>query len=170
MRPTPRCAPPSSGPRRLARLERRLAATGFAVDAVGVLVAGADRRRGGARRAAPPTCRGVLVGVLAVGSLAAVEVALALVAAARQWTQLRAGLARVADLLDAEPAATVAADDAGAGADLTGPHEVRFADVTVRYRAGPRPPGPASTWTCRPAGGSRWSGRAAPARAPWPPC
>ena len=40
-----------SAPDRLARLERRLAATGFAVDAAGVLVAGADRRRGGAGRA-----------------------------------------------------------------------------------------------------------------------
>ena len=43
---------------------------------------------------------GVLVGVLAVGTLAAVEIALALVGAARQWTQLRAGLSRVAALLD----------------------------------------------------------------------
>ena len=42
---------------------------------------------------------GVLVGVLAVGALAAVEMSLALVAAARQWAQLRGGLRRVADLL-----------------------------------------------------------------------
>ncbi len=144
--------------RRLARLERRLAATGFAVDAAGVLVAGATAGavvvtalRGGVG--------GVLVGVLAVGSLAAVEVALALVGAARQRTQLRAGLVRVAALLTAPAAdaAAGAAADAGAGvgvgvgaevgaaraagvtAVVPGSHDVRFDEVTVRYRAGAAP-------------------------------
>ncbi|MGY3516744.1 thiol reductant ABC exporter subunit CydC [Micromonospora sp. PTRAS2] len=143
--------------RRLARLERRLAATGFAVDAAGVLVAGATAGavvvtalRGGVG--------GVLVGVLAVGSLAAVEVALALVGAARQRTQLRAGLVRVAALLTApaaDAAAAGAAADAGAGvgvgaevgaaraagvtAVVPGSHDVRFDEVTVRYRAGAAP-------------------------------
>ncbi|WP_431973114.1 thiol reductant ABC exporter subunit CydC [Micromonospora haikouensis] len=136
--------------RRLARLERRLAATGFAVDAAGVLVAGATAGavvvtalRGGVG--------GVLVGVLAVGSLAAVEVALALVGAARQRTQLRAGLVRVAALLTA-PEADAAVAAAGAGAAAVGaapvagavtvgpaPHDVRFDEVTVRYRAGAAP-------------------------------
>ncbi|GAA3738486.1 thiol reductant ABC exporter subunit CydC [Micromonospora maritima] len=119
---------------RLARLERRLAAVGFAVDATGVLV-------GGLTAAAVVVVAlragvgGVLVGVLAVGTLAAVEVALALVAAARQRTQLRAGLARVADLLT-EPAAPepVPASEPDAGG-----HDVRFEDVTVRYRAGAAP-------------------------------
>ncbi|TDC41466.1 thiol reductant ABC exporter subunit CydC, partial [Micromonospora sp. KC207] len=77
--------------RRLARLERRLAAAGFAVDAAGVTAAGVT-----AGTVVVTALRdgvgGVLVGVLAVGSLAAVEVALALVGAARQRTQLRAGL------------------------------------------------------------------------------
>ncbi|MFI6162023.1 thiol reductant ABC exporter subunit CydC [Micromonospora haikouensis] len=142
--------------RRLARLERRLAATGFAVDAAGVLVAGATAGavvvtalRGGVG--------GVLVGVLAVGSLAAVEVALALVGAARQRTQLRAGLVRVAALLTAPAAdaAAGAAADAGVGvgvgaevgaaraagvtAVVPGSHDVRFDEVTVRYRAGAAP-------------------------------
>ncbi|WP_435819256.1 thiol reductant ABC exporter subunit CydC [Micromonospora tulbaghiae] len=119
---------------RLARLERRLAATGFAVDALGVLV-------GGLTAAAVVVVAlraevgGVLVGVLAVGSLAAVEVALALVAAARQRTQLRAGLARVADLLT-EPATATQQTTAEPGIDG---HDVRFSDVTVRYRAGAAP-------------------------------
>ncbi|MCM0678665.1 ABC transporter ATP-binding protein/permease, partial [Micromonospora phytophila] len=78
---------------------------------------------------------GVLVGVLAVGALAAVEVALALVGAARQWTQLRSGLARVAALLD-EPAADRAEGGTPVG---SGPHDVRFDEVTVRYREGAAP-------------------------------
>ncbi|MFJ1537985.1 thiol reductant ABC exporter subunit CydC [Micromonospora chalcea] len=119
---------------RLAKLERRLAATGFAVDATGVLVGGLTAAAvvAVALRAG---VGGVLVGVLAVGSLAAVEVALALVAAARQRAQLRTGLARVADLL-AEPAA---AAPASAPEPALDGHDVRFADVTVRYRAGAAP-------------------------------
>ncbi|MFG1801947.1 thiol reductant ABC exporter subunit CydC [Micromonospora carbonacea] len=154
--------------RRLARLERRLAATGFAVDAAGVLIAGATAGavvvtalRGG--------IGGVLVGVLAVGSLAAVEVALALVGAARQRTQLRAGLVRVAALLTApETGGAGGAGTGGTGATAGGagtggsgartgdggsapaagatatavgpaPHDVRFDEVTVRYRAGAAP-------------------------------
>ncbi|WP_433688166.1 thiol reductant ABC exporter subunit CydC [Micromonospora carbonacea] len=166
--------------RRLARLERRLAATGFAVDAAGVLIAGATAGavvvtalRGG--------IGGVLVGVLAVGSLAAVEVALALVGAARQRTQLRAGLVRVAALLTApETGGAGGAGTGGSGATAGGagaggsgataggagtggsgartgdggsapaagatattvgpaPHDVRFDEVTVRYRAGAAP-------------------------------
>ncbi|MFF5051873.1 thiol reductant ABC exporter subunit CydC [Micromonospora sp. NPDC000663] len=120
---------------RLARLERRLAATGFAVDAAGVLVAGLTA--GAVVLAAlAADVPGVLVGVLAVGSLAAVEVALALVAAARQWTQLRPGLTRVAALLDEDtptpPTAEVSAHPAG-------PYDLRFVELTVRYRAGAAP-------------------------------
>ncbi|MGC5029946.1 thiol reductant ABC exporter subunit CydC [Micromonospora sp. DT229] len=82
----------------LARLERRLAVRGFAVDAAGVLVAGLTA---GAVVfvALRVGVNGVLIGVLAVGTLAAVEIALALVGAARQWTALRAGLARIAPLI-----------------------------------------------------------------------
>ncbi|MEU8115982.1 thiol reductant ABC exporter subunit CydC [Micromonospora sp. NPDC048947] len=120
---------------RLARLERRLAATGFAVDAAGVLAAGVTAAAV-VLVALAADVSGVLVGVLAVGTLAAVEVTLALVAAARQWTQLRPGLTRVADLLDADPPA---APPATGPTDLTGPHELRFVDVTVRYRSGAAP-------------------------------
>ncbi|QGN45481.1 thiol reductant ABC exporter subunit CydC [Micromonospora sp. WMMC415] len=123
--------------RRLARLERRLAATGFAVDAAGVLVGGLTA---GAvvLVALAAGVDGVLVGVLAVGTLAAVEIALALVGAARQWTGLRAGLSRVAALLDesedvASPAPTPTTPTPAAAPD------VRFEDVTVRYRAAAAP-------------------------------
>ncbi|MEU3453839.1 thiol reductant ABC exporter subunit CydC [Micromonospora sp. NPDC006766] len=136
---------------RLARLERRLAATGFAVDAAGVLV-------GGLTAAAVVLVAlragvgGVLVGVLAVGTLAAVEIALALVGAARQRTQLGAGLSRVAALLNAPapapgpeprrgpaPAAPGPASAApGREPSAAGP-DVRFAGVTVRYREGAAP-------------------------------
>ncbi|MGW5559066.1 thiol reductant ABC exporter subunit CydC [Micromonospora sp. NPDC003944] len=120
---------------RLARLERRLAASGFAVDAAGVLTAGVTAAAV-VLVALAADVPGVLVGVLAVGTLAAVEVTLALVAAARQWTQLRPGLTRVADLLDADPSNP---PPATGPVDLTGPHELRFVDVTVRYRDGAAP-------------------------------
>ncbi|TDB70073.1 thiol reductant ABC exporter subunit CydC [Micromonospora sp. KC723] len=125
---------------RLARLERRLAAAGFAVDAAGVLLAGLTAG-GVVLVALRAGVGGVLVGVLAVGALAAVETALALVGAARQRTQLRAGLARVADLL-AEPSPTA---DGTARTDGTpsvverATHDVRFEGVVVRYRAGAAP-------------------------------
>ncbi|MFI7607080.1 thiol reductant ABC exporter subunit CydC [Micromonospora sp. NPDC049366] len=133
--------------RRLARLERRLAAAGFAVDGVGTLLAGLTT--GAVVLAALATdVPGVLVGVLAVGTLAAVEIALALVGAARQWTQLRAGLARVAALLDDTTPATLPAGPArpepepgatAAGPVLSEPRDVRLDAVTVRYRAGAAP-------------------------------
>ena len=139
---------------RLARLERRLAATGFAIDAAGVLVSGATAG-GVVLVALRAGVGGVLVGVLAVGTLAAVEIALALVGAARQRAQLRAALDRVADLLG-EPApvapATPTAETAGGRAAATGErvagaatvaeaagHDVRFDQVSVRYREGAPP-------------------------------
>ncbi len=88
--------------RELAGLERRLATAGWAIDGLGILVAGATSATvvaAGLRAGV----NGVLVGVLGIGALAAVEATLALVGAARQWTQLRAGLGRVAALLSAEP-------------------------------------------------------------------
>ncbi|MBM7492429.1 ATP-binding cassette subfamily C protein CydC [Micromonospora luteifusca] len=121
--------------RRLAQLERRLAATGFAVDAAGVLTAGLTAAAV-VLAALAADVPGVLVGVLAVGALAAVEVTLALVAAARQWTQLRPGLARVAALLDDDTPTPRPTDGV---TDLVGPHDLRFVDVTVRYRAGAAP-------------------------------
>ncbi|MGC4804467.1 thiol reductant ABC exporter subunit CydC [Micromonospora sp. DT233] len=145
--------------RRLARLERRLAATGFAVDAAGVLIAGATAA-GVVVAALRTDVGGVLVGVLAVGSLTAVEVALTLVGAARQRTQLRAGLIRVAALLGT-PEGNAAGPSPGTPPTGSGParhdgetavparhdgetaalarHDVRFEEVTVRYRAGGAP-------------------------------
>ncbi|SCF37172.1 ATP-binding cassette, subfamily C, CydC [Micromonospora viridifaciens] len=146
--------------RRLARLERRLAAVGFAVDATGVLVGGLTAA-GAVVVALRAGVGGVLVGVLAVGALAAVEIALALVGAARQRAQLRVGLGRVAALLTTPapvPATAETAPGAGPAAPrpmpapepaaaqlMPGPepavagHDVRFAGVTVRYREGAAP-------------------------------
>ena len=152
--------------RELARLERRLAATGWAVDGVGVLVAGLTVAAVTVT-ALRDDVGGVLVGVLAVGALAAVEMSLALVAAARQWAQLRGGLRRVADLLteagqaateqakaeqvqteeaDAEQAETewrttgpAAADPVGAAAADGRRPTLVLDGVTVRYRAGASP-------------------------------
>ncbi|GAB3503856.1 hypothetical protein GCM10027575_08280 [Phytohabitans suffuscus] len=104
----------------LARLERRLATAGWAVDGVGVLVSGATAGAVAAVALAAGV-DGVLVGVLAVGTLAAVETCLALVAAARQLTELRAPLARVTSLL--EPASPAPASS-----------PVDISDITVRYR------------------------------------
>lgn len=117
--------------RRLARIERRLAAIGFAVDALGVLVAGLTA--GAVLLVALANgVAGVLVGVLAVGTLVAVEVALALVGAARQWTGLRPGLTRVAVLLREAPAASAATPPVCPAPTAA---EIRFRDVTVRYRS-----------------------------------
>lgn len=101
------------------------------MDAAGVLVAGATAA-GVVAAALHAGVGGVLVGVLAVGSLTAVEVALALVGAARQRTQLRAGLVRVAALLTgpetgAEPSvAPLTGPETGAAsaASETGPTPV----------------------------------------------
>ncbi|MFY1574387.1 thiol reductant ABC exporter subunit CydC [Verrucosispora sp. WMMD703] len=121
--------------RRLARLERRLAALGFAVDAAGVLVAGLTA---GAvvYVALGADVDGVLVGVLAVGTLAAVEIALALVGAARQWTGLRSGLARVAQLLAPGDASSETPRDSVSAPAVAPAPSVRFEAVTVRYRVG----------------------------------
>ncbi|MFV2088108.1 thiol reductant ABC exporter subunit CydC [Micromonospora sp. LOL_021] len=148
--------------RELARLERRLAATGWAIDGIGVLVVGLTVAAVTVT-ALRDGVGGVLVGVLAVGALAAVEMSLALVAAARQWAQLRGGLRRVAELLteagqaatgqvdgdraeteqaDAESRTTgrAAADPAGAAAADGRQRPTMVLDgVTVRYRAGTSP-------------------------------
>ncbi|MDG4833358.1 thiol reductant ABC exporter subunit CydC [Solwaraspora sp. WMMD1047] len=142
--------------RELARLEGRLAAAGWALDGLGLLVAGATSAavvavavRGGVD--------GVLVGVLGVGTLAAVEATLALVGAARQWTQLRAGLTRVVALLpaaDAIPAGHPTGSGRTASGDLSGDGgtpvpghstgggaavDARLIGTSVRYRAGAPP-------------------------------
>jgi ATP-binding cassette subfamily C protein CydC len=72
---------------------------------------------------------GTLVGVLAVGTIAAVESALALVGAARQRTQLGGALSRVAALLSPASASSLEAVDGIPGVD----------HVSVTYRAGAAP-------------------------------
>jgi ATP-binding cassette, subfamily C, bacterial CydC len=122
--------------RELAGLERRLAAAGWAIDGIGVLVAGATSAAVVAT-ALHAGVEGVLVGVLAVGTLAAVEVTLALVGAARQWTQLRTALNRVAALLPDPPdAGTAAAPDQEAFVRSVNQHDCQVDEVTVRYREG----------------------------------
>ncbi|MEV4631252.1 thiol reductant ABC exporter subunit CydC [Micromonospora sp. NPDC049523] len=120
--------------RELAGLERRLAAAGWAIDGLGVLVSGATSAAVAAT-ALSAGVDGVLVGVLAVGTLAAVEVTLALVGAARQWTQLRAALRRVAPLLTDEVGDGSAADRETPVLDVAH-HDCTVHEVTVRYRAG----------------------------------
>ncbi|HEX6969368.1 MAG TPA: thiol reductant ABC exporter subunit CydC [Micromonosporaceae bacterium] len=118
--------------RELARLERRLAVTGWALDGTGVLVSGATAAAVTVTAVRAGT-DGVWVGVLAIAALAALESALALVGAARQWTQSRAGLRRLADLLEpgCEPAAGTAPPP-----DTV---HLRLDEVTVRYRDGAPP-------------------------------
>ncbi|MFI5843697.1 thiol reductant ABC exporter subunit CydC [Catenuloplanes sp. NPDC051500] len=121
----------------LARLERRLALTGWAVDGAGVLVSGLTAAAV-LTAALRSDASGAEVGVLAVGTLAAVEATLALVAAARQWAHLRGGLTRVAELL----AAPSLSDGPASTEATTGTRPesaLELHDVVVRYRAGDPP-------------------------------
>ncbi|MFC4106750.1 thiol reductant ABC exporter subunit CydC [Micromonospora zhanjiangensis] len=152
--------------RGLARLERRLAAAGWAVDGLGVMVAGATSAAV-VLTALRAGVDGVLVGVLAVGALAATEATLALLGAARQWTRSRAGLRRVARLLPpagaSAPGGTSGATGPGSAgspsgasgtssapgangstsrsgaAEPGGAHRLVLDEVSVRYRAGTAP-------------------------------
>lgn len=135
----PSARPGGAGPggrqaREVARLERRTAALGWAVDGLGVLVAGATSAAV-VTVALRADVDGVLVGVLGVGTLAAVESALALVGAARQWTRLRTGLDRVAELLaeSDELAAPSPADGPPTAPDVPGRSHCRLTEVSVRY-------------------------------------
>jgi ATP-binding cassette subfamily C protein CydC len=112
--------------------ERRIAGSGAAVDAAGVLVTGLTAALVVAAALASDV-DGVMVGVLAVGTLAAVESALALVGAARRWTEIRVPVRRVADLLRASPDS----NDHPAG-DRSPPQPATLAlrGVCVRYRPG----------------------------------
>jgi ATP-binding cassette subfamily C protein CydC len=115
----------------LATAERQLALLGGAVDAAGVAVSGATTAAVVAVALADGV-RGVLVGVLAVGTLAAVESVLALVAAARRWTEIRVSLARLAEHLATETPQVESPHH-----EVTG--HVSLRGVSVRYRAGAPP-------------------------------
>jgi ATP-binding cassette, subfamily C, bacterial CydC len=131
----------------LAAAERRLALLGGAVDAAGVAVSGATTAAV-VTVALADGVRGVLVGVLAVGTLAAVESVLALVAAARRWAEIRVSLGRLAAHLAVEPppaggrlappAGVRLAPPAG-GRRHEGPGHVSLRGVRVRYRDGGPP-------------------------------
>jgi ATP-binding cassette subfamily C protein CydC len=115
----------------LAAAERRLSVLGGAVDAAGVAVSGATTAAVVAVALAADV-RGVLVGVLAVGTIAAVESVLALVAAARRWAEIRVSLHRLSASLDAPlPPAEPRRHDGDGHVSLRG--------VSVRYRDGAPP-------------------------------
>jgi ATP-binding cassette subfamily C protein CydC len=116
----------------LAAAERRLALLGGAADAAGLAVSGATTAAVVAVALAADV-RGVLVGVLAVGTLAAVESVLALVAAARRWAEIRVSLARLSAHLVAAVVPPVGTEQR----DVTG--YVSLRGVSVRYRDGAPP-------------------------------
>jgi ATP-binding cassette subfamily C protein CydC len=129
--------------RELGRLERRLAVLGGLLDAAGIVVTGASAALVVAV-AHGSGVSGVMVGVLAVGTLAAGESTLALVGAARRRTEIRPALDRVAGLLtptepgaSAEPAAP--AESAAADAEDVTASTLAARDVTVHFGRGDRP-------------------------------
>lgn len=123
----------------LARVERRLAAAGFAVDGAGVLLAG------GTAAAVVVTAldagvSGVWIGVLGVATLSAVELALVLVGAARHWVQVRGGVTRVAELIADVPAPEAGDPPVSAPAGpAPAPRDYAVEEVSVRYRADAAP-------------------------------
>ncbi len=129
---------------RLSVRERRLASLGGAVDAAGLITVGLTAAAVTVVALANDV-RGVMVGVLAVGTLAAGESALALIAAARRRTEIGAALNRVAALLPAgRPVTTEVKPDASAPAvaSTTTPSttvELRATGVSVSYPDTPTP-------------------------------
>jgi len=123
----------------LARIERRLAAAGFAVDGAGVLLAGGTAAAV-VVVALNSGVSGVWIGVLGVATLSAVEIALVLVGAARHWVQVRGGVARVAELVADVPAPEPGGPlPGGRSAPAPALGRCTIEDVTVRYRAGAAP-------------------------------
>ncbi|MBX6357418.1 MAG: thiol reductant ABC exporter subunit CydC [Micromonosporaceae bacterium] len=115
----------------LAAAERRLALLGGAVDAAGAAVSGLTAAAVVAVAIAAGV-DGALVGVLGVGTLAAVESALALVAAARRWAEIRGSLDRLSASLAVQ---TPPAEPEHR--DVTG--HLALHGVCVRYREGAPP-------------------------------
>jgi ATP-binding cassette, subfamily C, bacterial CydC len=118
----------------LAAAERRLALLGGAVDAAGVAISGATTAAVVAVALAADV-RGVLVGVLAVGTLAATESGLALVAAARRWAEIRVSLSRLS--VEMAPVESEADGDPAVPAAASGSLSLR--GVSVHYRDGAPP-------------------------------
>jgi ATP-binding cassette subfamily C protein CydC len=136
----------------LAAVERGLARRALLVDVAGSVVIAATAA-GVVLAALARDVPGVWVGVLAVSTLAAGEIALSLVAAARKRAEISGALARLRPLLSPSALARQIRDipgildqasadirdltDAGAPADAeAGPERLELRDVTVRYRSG----------------------------------
>ncbi|NUO56069.1 MAG: ATP-binding cassette domain-containing protein, partial [Hamadaea sp.] len=147
----------------LATVEKRLARRSLGVDLLGSLVIAATAA-GVVLAALARDVPGVWIGVLAVGTLAAGEIALSLVAAARKRAEISGALARLRPLLAPAPPAPTAAPAARADKQqitvthaseaqdhmrnrdlqrtetaetaVSEPRELRLDDVTVRYREG----------------------------------
>jgi len=127
--------------RRLAALERSTAVAGGALSAAGIVVQTATVLGVTAlasAAAASGRLSGPLVAALALGSLTAVETVLPLIAAGRRWVEVRAGVARVSELLAARPEAAGPAVRTEPVRPVTPPEpeesvELRLRDVTVRY-------------------------------------
>lgn len=119
---------------RLARVESRLGAAGAAVEAAGTLLSGATAA-GVLVVAVRTGVGGAMAAALAIGSLAAVEAALALAAAARRWEEIRTPLRRVAALL----AAPAEEPDHGDLPAPDGPATLVVRGVRVAYRPGAAP-------------------------------
>lgn len=117
----------------LARVERALARRSFAVDAAATALGGVTAMAvlvTAMSRGLP----GVWLAVLAVATLAAGELALSLLAAARKGAEIQGGLRRVAELLG-EPA-----DTADGGLPVPdGSVHLRLRGAGVRYRADAAP-------------------------------
>lgn len=128
--------------RELSRVERALARRSFAVDAAATALGGVTAMVvlvTAMARGVP----GVWLAVLAVATLAAGEIALSLLAAARKGAEIQGSLRRVAELLDA-PAGPAQAGPARSGSAVAGPASVpvpagpvhlRLSGAGVRYRA-----------------------------------
>jgi ATP-binding cassette, subfamily C, bacterial CydC len=142
----------------LAALEKRLARRALAVDLLGSLVIAATAA-GVVLAALARDVPGVWIGVLAVGTLAAGEVALSLVGAARKRAEISGALARLRPLLApaapaGAPAPGAAPSPASGSMQITDMHgkttpgsmhirdlhqTVELIDVSVRYRDGGPP-------------------------------
>ena len=110
----------------------------------------------------------VPLAVLTLTALAAFEAVTALPAAAVQLDQARVSAGRIAAVTDAPDPVRAPRPSAS---DC---HPARSASSCSTPPCGTgrtgRPPWTGSAWTCRPAGGSRWSAPTGPASPPSPPC
>ncbi|NUR74284.1 MAG: thiol reductant ABC exporter subunit CydC [Hamadaea sp.] len=134
----------------LAAVEKRLARQALGVDLLGSLVIAATAA-GVVLVALARDVPGVWIGVLAVGTLAAGEIALSLVAAARKRSEISGALARLRPLLSPVPSgasAASAAPGASAAPAAQDPRWIRdqgrilVQDSTENPDPGPMPPTP----------------------------